>query len=145
MIPLPDNTTDRLLAVADIIEFTPDKWNQELWLEGPAFVDEPWPTLVVGRGVECGTAGCVAGWGVALTPRRVALGLDYDMSGSLFSASLSERLTPSDMADILRRLAKLPEGGRTYEGAESVLSARQFAEVFDADNIPGDETMPGYS
>ena len=139
MTSLPDNTTDRLLAVADIIEFTPERWDQDTWFRNRELLD-PLPTAVIGRGaVKCGTTACVAGWAVALSSEvknfwpweyagADALGLAYDMANDLFRSSLP--LNATELADVLRRLAKLPEDERTYDGAKEVLTSGQYAVVF---------------
>ena len=148
MIPLPDNTTDRLLAVADIIEFTPERWDQGTWLIERSDLDvtvHDIPKSAIAHGVkECGTTACVAGWAVALTPDdqmpvtvlhdwdragAVALGLSEDFADYLFDGSLSERLTSVEVADALRRLAKLPEGERDVFNAREVLTHEQIDAV----------------
>lgn len=145
MITLPDNTTDRLLAVADIIEFTPERWQQQVWFnDGEESYD--FPALVIGRGSqECGTVGCVAGWAVALsalTPWGAsfelagaqALGITGYLADDLFDGGLALTLDHHEMADILRRLAKLPEGGRDIDAARTVLTAKQCAVLFGDDD-----------
>lgn len=139
---LPDNTTDRLLAVADIIEFTPKRWDQSTWFEDHVD-DHGYPDRVFGIGwadeedVDCGTAGCVAGWAVALSPADIALRFDWYAAGSialgltreladaLFDGCLHARLTAEEMADLLRRLAKIPGDTRSVEDAAEVLTDAQ--------------------
>lgn len=134
---LPETTTDRLLAVADIIDLTPERWDQGVWFAS-AHVEQPNPTDIAGQGVECGSVGCIAGWAVALTPRsaqnafwrtwdvsgRQALGLSTSLAFPLFRGDLP--MGPGEVADVLRRLAKLPEGERCLQGAESVLTEDQY-------------------
>ncbi len=59
----PGSTTKRLKAVAKFIKKNPDAWDQTIWSKTD-----------VRRGVyehTCGTAGCLAGWGVsALTTKE---------------------------------------------------------------------------
>lgn len=126
---LPETTTDRLLAVAQIIEEHPEKWDQGLW-RGDCMV----PDQAHGLG-ECGTTACVAGWAVTLTPKHVvlrgdyygqmgadALGIEYAPLANrlFFSGTSGQRIngwrdaTPH-MPDILRIIATFPEGERTYE------------------------------
>lgn len=141
---LPTSTTDRLLAVADIIEFHPERWNQTEWCED-THGREPSVQAAVGRADEmadCGTRGCVAGWAVMLTPAglldladasawshagRVALGLEHDLANSLFDPCF-----PADaelMAELLRYIAKVPEGRRTVEAVEAILPAYLKARI----------------
>jgi len=124
MTNLPTTTTARLRAVADLIEAHPERWDQELWTgekkAGP--LDE------VGRGGDCGTTACVAGWAVRLTPTgtippeteaeweeagRDALGLSDDLAWVLFDADFA----PESMPGVLRLIATIPEGGRTLRTA----------------------------
>jgi hypothetical protein len=133
---LPETTTDRLLAVADIVDLTPERWDQCFWFL--CELAEPQPNEVAGRGVTCDSVGCIAGWAVALTPStertkywrtwdiagKHALGLSEDLSFPLFRAELP--MGAGDVSDVLRRLAKLPERERNLAGAETVLSAEQY-------------------
>lgn len=137
---LPDTTTDRLLAVADLIEFTPQRWEQRHhYFEDP---DTPGrddertrPYEVAGAVVSCGTTACIAGWGVVLNPRfqtvvglcwseagRDSLGLESDLADVLFDGSLKGE--PSEVADILRYVAKHEEGERTLDAIEDDLPPR---------------------
>lgn len=140
---LPTNTTDRLAAVADIIEFTPQRWDQSTWFENVRD-DHAWPALVIAVGwaeeEDCGTAGCVAGWAVALCPEIThaadwyeagaeALGLDRELAEALFDGCLHARLDHLEMADLLRRLAKI-EGERTVGQAAEVLTDAQCYALF---------------
>jgi hypothetical protein len=133
---LPETTTDRLLAVADIIDLTPERWDQAYWF----LIDDDEPNLreLIGQGHRCGSVGCIAGWAVALTPRsaangywlswdvagRHALGLHMSLAVQLFRGELP--LGAADVADVLRRLAKLPESERGLAGAKSVLTGEQY-------------------
>jgi hypothetical protein len=140
---LPETTADRLLAVADIIDLTPDRYDQTFWFAigddgDPGAGTEANPPDVVGRGIKCDSVGCIAGWAVALTPRsgqnafwrswdvagRHALGLTEGVSLRLFRADLP--MTAEEVADVLRRLAKLPELERNLAGAKSVLTDEQY-------------------
>jgi hypothetical protein len=140
---LPETTTDRLLAVADIIDLTPDRYDQTFWFAiGDEDVTEQGteanPPDVVGRGIKCDSVGCIAGWAVALTPRsgqnafwrswdvagRHALGLSIGLAQPLFRADLP--MSAEDVADVLRRLAKVSELERNLAGAKSVLTDEQY-------------------
>lgn len=136
---LPDNTTDRLLAVADIIEFQPERWDQGTWFQDAIDIYD-FPERVIGRGFpSCGTVGCVAGWATALTPKaslphartwdaagRIALGFDWTLADAVFDGSLRMRMDHVELADVLRRLAKLDERGRTADAARDVLTDAQL-------------------
>jgi len=82
----------------------------------------------MGRGGDCGTTACVAGWAVRLTPAgsilpgtvdewqeagRDALGLSDNLAWVLFS----ENFAPESMPEVLRLVAAIPEGGRTLRAA----------------------------
>lgn len=141
---LPQTTTDRLLAVADIIDLTPERWDQAVWFT--CDLDEPQPPDVVGRGMNCNSVGCIAGWAVALTPPssrnafwkswdvsgRHALGLTQGLAFPLFRGDLP--MLADDVADVLRRLAKLPDGERDLAGARSVLTDRQYELLISDDD-----------
>jgi len=138
MVDLPNNTTDRLLAVADVVEFTPQSWDQGVYY----FVDDVennddsrGPGHVAGRPPACGTRACMAGWGVVLNPQwekltglswemagQVSLGLAWSLSYVLFDGGVSG--DPADVADLLRHIAKVPEGERTLEAVEVTLPDR---------------------
>ena len=149
MTPLPDNTTDRLLAVADIIEFTPERWDQGAWLIERSDFDvtvHDIPRSAIAHGVkECGTTACVAGWAVALTPEvqmpvtavhdwemagAAALGLHENLAYELFDGTLSDYMTHVELADVLRLMAKIPEGERDVNHAQEVLTCEQNDAIF---------------
>jgi hypothetical protein len=148
---LPANTTDRLLAVADRIEFQPDTYFQGQWWrreDEDGVIDyNPPPKAVVGVGHVCGTTACIAGWGVALATNipavftatedswdlagAFALGLDFKLAERLFGMDTDVALGGSaEVADVLRRLAKLPLGERTEDGARKVLTDAQLDAIF---------------
>lgn len=144
MDELPRNTADRLRLAADMIELHPHNWDQEIWAlscdEG-GFPMADGVSNVQGQGVEppCGSAFCLAGWLVRLTPSEIPLPRDWEGAGEAaggLDARLAEVLfhplfashyrddgyeTETDpgqapqVAFLLRRLAELPEGGRTSE------------------------------
>lgn len=140
---LPTSTTDRLMAVADVIEAQPDLYHQdEWWVErrsgAPLFMD---PTFVYGKALEerpCRTTGCIAGWAVALSPlaRKIrswpeagaeALGISPTLGQYLFSAHFEA--PAAVVADMLRRIARLPEGERTIANMPLVLSDDQLRRL----------------
>jgi len=127
MTSLPTTTTERLFAVADLIEAHPDRWDQELWTGGG---EEAGPLDEEGRGGDCGGGtACVAGWAVRLTPAgtlpetrdewhdagREVLGLSDNLAEVLFDAEFA----PESMPGVLRLVATIPEakGGRTLRAA----------------------------
>lgn len=156
---LPANSTDRLMAVADIVESRPDSYRQGNWwteyrTHSPSH-GANWdldPTSVYGKALaepECRTTGCIAGWAVALSPQpekhprswtlagAAALGLSESLSAYLFSANLS---APAAMvADILRRIARLPEGERTFTNMALVLSDEQLQLLLGIGIAPDDD------
>ncbi len=110
-------TSERLLAVADLIEAHPERWDQQTWADTSDDTPES-PTGQVGRGPECGTTACVAGWAVRLSPSElidgeldwegagaVALGLSPDLAKAIFAGSYA----PVSMPATLRLLAGLAE------------------------------------
>jgi uncharacterized protein YjbI with pentapeptide repeats len=148
-------STERLRAVADLIEEDPERHQQNLWLlvdgsmltygqltsavdggESEELVYNPGWAPAEEPPVElhpCNTKGCIAGWGVAMTPLhddalaralervpastfdgwyaagQAALGLEDDLASSLFHASYN----PANVSEMLRRIADIPEGERT--------------------------------
>lgn len=139
---LPSNSTDRLMAVADLIELRPHVYDQQVWWsQVNPLPGEAEPGVVYGRGVsafECATVACIAGWAVALCPRprtvdywpragADALGITSQLGAYLFSAHFD---APVEMvADMLRRIARLPEGERTLANMRLVLSDDQLAAL----------------
>jgi hypothetical protein len=135
MNQLPETTTDRLLAVADIIEHDPSKWEQmdHYYEDGDGRDDDYWePADVAGRPADCGTTACIAGWGIALNPNytrllglswphagAVSLGLRDSLAHVLFDADLHGE--PSEVAELLRHIAKVPMGDRTLGRVDDVL------------------------
>jgi hypothetical protein len=146
---LPETTTDRLSAVADIIDLTPERWDQTFWFATGDDEACGWtevnPSDVIGRGFQCNSVACIAGWAVALSEPstqnafwrswdvagRHALGLTHALAVLLFRADLP--LGPDEVADVLRRLAKLPDGDRGMLGAKRVLTDEQY-EVLTSDD-----------
>lgn len=144
---LPTSTTERLLMVADIIEAQPQRYRQDNWWSDGAFgLPLPDPSTVYGRALadDCNTYACIAGWAVALTPRpkRVtswqeagarALGLAAALANFLFSAHFE---APAAMvADMLRRMADVPEGERTLANMPAVLTTEQFQHLISNDCV----------
>lgn len=114
-------TTARLLAVAALLEEHPELWEQGEWAQST-----PSPETVATTHT-CGTYGCIAGWGVAMTPAyrirnkeivnwyeagRVALGIDVALSDVLFSGNYKPANGPSAT---LRMLAEVPVRERTLK------------------------------
>lgn len=77
-------TKQRLLKVADAVEAAPpDRFNMGTWLtiRGKETFPES-PRLAQKLNNSCGTAGCIAGWTVAVFPRagKPDAGRDYNIS-----------------------------------------------------------------
>ena len=134
---LPRSTTERLLAVADILEAAPERWEQDFWFveerdsdrstwsSGEMSVDAfPAVTDAHGRGV-CGSYACIAGHAVMQTPLdvplpgswseagRVAFGLERDLGHAIFV----DTYAPADVVGVLRLIAAIPEGQRCLRAA----------------------------
>lgn len=128
---LPTNTTDRLLAVAQIIDEKPDQWDQG-WFD--TLHDNPRDAQ--GRPEVCGTTCCVAGWAIRLTPQEQylgewdewlfcgarALGLTADAASSLFYGTSND----DPVSDILRIIATIPEGQRSLGRIRAECSAKEI-------------------
>jgi hypothetical protein len=148
-VNLPTNSTDRLLAVADIIELEPERYNQGDWWDDGINDDDRSPLMpwhIAGQGHACNTTACIAGWGVALCDESLpinmanpweiagawALGLHMGLATALFDYGTADRLgSNAEVADVLRRLAKIPEGERHYAEALKVLTDEQAVAVFN--------------
>lgn len=126
------STTARLLAVADIVEANDGRWRQSSWAEN---LDSP---ANVNAQHTCGSYACIAGWGIALMPKRddleesryistqwreggrKAFGLDFGLSAYLFEAHLGRFRYMSGterakrVAAALRYVASFPAHQRTY-------------------------------
>jgi hypothetical protein len=147
---LPDNTTDRLLAVADQIETDPESWDQYTFFadhERDLDDDTQHPHEIAGRTPGCGTKACIAGWGVVFNPQwekllgetwdkagSMSLGLDRYFADILFDADLKG--DPTDVADLLRHIAKVPEGERTLEAVEEILPDRLIEVLRTSEEHP---------
>lgn len=141
---LPETTTERLLAVADLIETEPERYDQGFYFDdgedGDCFVTD----VIGGKGYAvCNSTACIAGWAVVLSPETLidgypvdndeawevaggkALGLAGKLALCLFDPTF--RMPTAEVADILRRLAKLPEGERDVNHAFQVLTGEQAA------------------
>jgi hypothetical protein len=132
---LPTCTTERLLAVADIIEHQPEKWEQmaHYFDDGGVGNDDNLdPADVAGLSTACGTTACIAGWGIVLNPDftrlmglgwtdagAVSLGLRHQLAAVLFDPDLHGK--PAEVADLLRHIAKVPMGHRTLVEVEKIL------------------------
>lgn len=120
---LPTTTTERLRVVADHIEAHPNLFDMGYFVSGDEIIN---PEEHAGR-VDCGTACCAAGWGVAFTPPEqinsrnwmraggIAFGLDDELGDRLF---LAVDLDASGMAGVLRALADMPEEDRTWRNVD---------------------------
>lgn len=149
---LPETTTERLLAVADIIECHPEQWDQEVWCDSEDGFELP-VTKAAGQVdglLSCGTHACVAGWAVTLHPNatladwtssedaswlhagRESLGLHPDLAKALFQYDVSA--SPADMADLLRHIAKVPEGERTFAAVEAILPDRLADIIYEEED-----------
>lgn len=128
-------STGALLAVADKIESDPDSWDQSNWsnLSVPGMSD----ISATASAHSCGTAGCIAGWGVATLPDglgaritrvfggeweqmgQVVFGLDEDLANWLFSGSLGENLADEvrqrRVVKVIRKVAATPERNRSFQ------------------------------
>lgn len=145
MTTLPLTTTERLLAVADVIETHPAQYRQRTWYDDD-FVCSGDPRVVHGRGYQCDTTACIAGWAVALTPAEfqlpepneaseywtdagaTVLGISGALARHLFNGGL--RASAATVADILRRLATLPEDQRTIADALPVFTGEQLNLIY---------------
>jgi hypothetical protein len=131
---LPTTSTERLLAVADIIEHEPKKWEQSdhYFANEQTTDDFVEPYDVAGRPPMCSTTACIAGWGIVLNPEftrlhglswnqagAVSLGLRQQFAHVLFDADLHGE--PAEVAELLRHIAKVPMGHRTLERVEEIL------------------------
>ena len=121
-----DHTTKRLLAVAQILEERPDLHDQKTWVRDKhGSMSAGGARRLRGRPEaldSCGTTACVAGWAVAMSPRRLlssdsipteaskALGLTGVGGSALFYTMEAS----SVMVQVLRILAKTPAGERDY-------------------------------
>lgn len=130
---LPTTTTERLLAVATIVETRSAEWDQRYWASDGGDSAAEW----VGTGLtaECGTTFCVAGWAVRLTPPDIlrfpfpsdwysagahVLGLTDGTAELLFNSQCHD---PGQMATALRALAALPETRRCGPRAREIVEA----------------------
>lgn len=153
---LPDNSTDRLLLVADIIENYPNNYDQREWCavrDDDVASRQPWEVLGGGRDWqlgECGSVACLAGWGVLTVDNKMidrrtwerkrwheagsaAFGFtDRLLAERLFSPELQASV--ADAADILRHLAKLPEAQRDWDQLAAILPPRLVRLLVYTDN-----------
>lgn len=139
---LPETTTERLLAVADLIESEPERYDQTFYFNTAGNIDVLIEEVIAGQGyVVCESTACIAGWGVVLSPAALtadypkdgddlwevagaeALGLEGTLAICLFDPTF--RMPIPEVADILRRLAKIPEGDRDIRHAHEVLTDEQ--------------------
>lgn len=138
---LPTTTTERLLAVADVIEQA-EAWDQGDWFTLTPTEIKDWAELyeenssssfVVfhqGRNdPECGTKCCVAGWAIRFTPKdvdlpgcpgeagAVALGFSPYLAEAVFDGGLGGDLDHGvaayHLAEVLRAFAGVEEADRT--------------------------------
>lgn len=140
---LPRTSAGRLRAVAGIIQERPRRWQQAVWARVPRGVDSFLrPIHIAGRGPECDSFCCVAGWTIAVTPQSlvaelaetldtnsfqqpagVLLGLTPAAAMRLFAEGVQKRHTPDEMAAVLRNLAKTREPRDTWDLAAAGFKA----------------------
>lgn len=144
-IPIPDNSSERLRAVALAIETYPQNWDQDTWNTFGSFRGQLAQNT---NNMEdaCGSTACIAGWAVRFTPfddeilnkilnqarrfidgsldpdvwsaaGRYALGLDGDLAYALFYSTWELHETVA----MLRALAEIPEGERDLSTAIETL------------------------
>lgn len=101
----------------------------------------------------CGTTCCLAGWAVRYTPKEIdlprdwdeagakALGLDSQLAEAMFQGGFGQELVDPHIhiAAMLRFLATLPEGGRTYDALAPFFDDNEHIrealdEHYDPDN-----------
>lgn len=142
--PLPQNTTNRLLAVAEIVE-TEGRWNQRSWgydyaYAPTALYESPWKKMA-GK-ADCGSSACMAGWGVRLSPASlfdsnvqvdcwacaglVAFGLEANLT-----CIFSQDYRPTEPGTVLRILATLIEGERTLDRLIAEVEAKGLYREVD--------------
>lgn len=149
-----ETSTERLRAVADIIESDPEHWNQETWTSVPGSVPRRMAETYAGQDSrECGTTSCIAGWGAIVTPAsaapfnrfftwegtgRAAFGLSAELADQLFYTVPAEHVLndvadPAPMANALRELSYLPEECRTWENedVQQILADLRWAYTVD--------------
>jgi len=141
------NSTERLLAVADIVEANDGRWNQEEWAQiiYESHATEHKDVLSVNQLHTCGSFGCIAGWSVAMHPKNFnsktsweeagakALGLSLHLAEELFAGDLGGdyghgTVRNRRVAKVLRHLASLPVRERTYsqwENCERILDGKR--------------------
>lgn len=138
-VPVYDTTTERLLAIAEIIEAGDSRWDQDTWSEVSDKLDwdderpEANDINIVSTTHSCGAYGCIAGWGVAMSPPELfattdnildpwttagteALGVSRNLADFLFEGSLGNDLQVADRCErvgrMLRYIASFNEGDR---------------------------------
>jgi hypothetical protein len=139
-------STERLRAVADLLEEEPHAYDQSVWLVvDEAYVSEELLVDAVGGskfgfGAEpCNTRGCIAGWGITMTPAddpgmiatREFLAewiernepweymgaVALGLESDLAGAIFHASYEPANMSEVLRKIATIPEGQRTLRNA----------------------------
>ncbi len=122
---LPQTTTERLLAVADLLESRPELWDQRTW--GEDYEREMTPQDCAQLHV-CNTVACIAGWGVRYSPVELVTDLSWSKAGAA-AFGLSEDLAdvlfmstfyPPSVPETLRQVASIKEGERGLYGALQV-------------------------
>lgn len=122
---------ERMLWVADVLAFHPERHRQTTWLENM----ETFYGVRTVSNVDCNTAGCVAGWACTTTTEefiggwvedaRVALGLDYGDAEEMFRAS-----NDRDMLIVMLRYMAT-SGHHTFAAASAAGYVDQIQEGHD--------------
>lgn len=104
---------DRILHLADMIDrLSPERFNMAFFVGKDG---EELPGIAIELELDCGTAGCIAGWACATyRPDRPAHGhaaaaileLDAETARELFYPPRLSTRTPYEAAAVLRSLAK---------------------------------------
>lgn len=144
---LPTTTQERLEAVADLVEFRPELYDQKWWDSASRLPEEVVGTATA-LDARCGTTACIAGWAVRLmgqeelwqlTDRNLgyiswreagkeALGLSDAAASVLFGMNFIEdnNFDHLAVADVLRRLSKVEGRIRTLRDLQQAV--RQVKE-----------------
>lgn len=143
MNALPQNTTDRLLAVAEAVE-AEGRWNQSTWGYLDSDPGNPSPyewgeeVFEMTGKFDCGTPACFAGWAVRFTPPgQLPRGYRRDwVSAGLYTLGLDSSLAfifsttfrPKEPGTLLRILATLPASERTVQRLYDEVAAKDLLE-----------------
>lgn len=122
----------RLLAVARLIEESPGLWDQTLW------TDNHVSPYRVATESTCGSFGCAAGWGVAMSSPAVMNGGDFWTTAGAKAFGIGQTTAPTLFDDLYGNNPGRRLTSKRTRARRMVKALRWLATLSDEQRLHGD-------